>query len=77
VIFDNGKTNNLGKKQYLGYMRNKDLIAYTQKALAQYMYNRYHIQKQAWPDFSKNKAWDTIKLLREDNNIRQKLNEKT
>jgi hypothetical protein len=42
MIFDNGKTNNTGKKQYLGYMRNKDLIICTQKALAQYIYNRYH-----------------------------------
>jgi hypothetical protein len=48
VIFDNGKTNSSGKKQYLGYMRNKDLMACTQGALAQYMYNRYHVQEQAF-----------------------------
>ena len=63
-IFDNGKTNNTGKKQYLGAMRHKDVTTCVQGALAQYLFWRFHVGKQEWPDFSSSEAWDTIKLLR-------------
>jgi centromere DNA-binding complex CBF3 subunit-like protein len=32
--------------------------------LAQYLFWRFHVGKQEWPDFSSSEAWDTVKLLR-------------
>jgi hypothetical protein len=63
-IFDNGKTNSTGKKQYMGVMRHKDVEVCAQGTLAQYLFNRYQIQEEAWPDFSSPAKWDANKLLR-------------
>ena len=65
-IFDNGKTNKTGRKQYLGSMRHKDLNICAHSALANYLFNRFHVQNEAWPDFRRLKDWDDLKLLRGD-----------
>jgi hypothetical protein len=66
-IFDNGKANKTGKKQYLGCMRHKDYLLCTQGALAQYLFYRFHIAEHNWPDFSAPSCWDAIKLLKGGN----------
>ena len=66
-MIDNGKTNDTGKRQYLGAMRHKDVLFCSQGALAQYLYHRFHVaagHSEAWPDFKLPALWDTIKLLR-------------
>jgi hypothetical protein len=78
LLFDNGKTNGMGKKQYLGSMRHKDVLACSQMALAQYLFNRFHVHHERWPDMSSPKAWDTIKVLHGgDDDIKRELNRKT
>ena len=42
-MIDNGKTNDTGKRQYLGAMRHKDILFYSQGVLAQYRYHRFHV----------------------------------
>jgi hypothetical protein len=65
LMIDNGKTNDTGKRQYLGAMRHKDVLLCSQGALAQYLYYRFHVAaEKAWPDFKSPALWDTIKLLR-------------
>jgi hypothetical protein len=50
-MIDNGKTNNMGKRQYLGCMRHKEVLFCSQGALAQYLFHRFHLARHPWPDF--------------------------
>ena len=50
-MIDNGKTNNTGKRQYLGAMRHKEVLFCSQGALAQYLFHRFHLAGHPWPDF--------------------------
>jgi hypothetical protein len=45
-VFDNGKTNSSGKKQYLGTLRNKDFRICPIGALAMYLFVRFHLKKE-------------------------------
>jgi hypothetical protein len=63
-MIDNGKTNNTGKRQYLGAMRHKEVLFCSQGALAQYLFHRFHLAGHPWPDFKSPALWDRIKLLR-------------
>lgn len=76
-VFDNGKTNSSGKKQYLGALRNKDFQICRIGALAMYLFVRFHLKKEAWPNLHSLEHWDRIKLLRGGSNRERELNGKT
>ena len=77
LVFDNGKTNSSGKKQYLGALRNRDFRICPIGALAMYLFTRFHVKKEAWPNLRSPKDWDRIKLLRGGSDREHELNDKT
>ena len=62
-VFDNGKTNKAGKKQYLGAIRHADFRLCPFGAFAFYFFIRFHLRKEAWPSLRKLEDWDRIKVL--------------
>lgn len=44
-------------------MRHKDVEICMQNALTQYLFYRYHIKEETWPDFSSPEKWSRNKLL--------------
>jgi hypothetical protein len=76
-VFDNGKTNSTGRKQYLGSIRHRDPLVCPIGALAFYLFTRFHYKKEAWPSLHSLKDWDRIKLLRGGSDREHALNEKT
>jgi hypothetical protein len=76
-VFDNGKTNVVGKKQYLGALRHRDFRVCPIGALAMYFFVRFHLKKEPWPSFQSLHDWDRIKLLRGGADREKELNEKT
>ena len=76
-VFDNGKTNSTGRKQYLGSIRHRDPLVCPIGALAFYLFTRFHYKKEAWPSLCSLKDWDRIKLLRGGSDREHALNEKT
>ena len=77
MVFDNGKTNSSGKKQYLGALRNRDFRICPIGALAMYLFTRFHVKKEAWPSLRSPEDWDRIKLLRGGSDREHELNDKT
>jgi hypothetical protein len=77
IVFDNGKTNSSGKKQYLGALRNRDFRICPIGALAMYLFTRFHVKKEAWPSLRSPEDWDRIKLLRGGSDREHELNDKT
>lgn len=76
-VFDNGKTNSTGRKQYLGSIRHLDSLVCPIGALAFYLFVRFHLKGEAWPSLRTLEDWDRIKLLRGGSNRELALNEKT
>ncbi|KAN0087238.1 Transcriptional activator of glycolytic enzymes domain containing protein [Elaphomyces granulatus] len=66
IVFDNGKTNSSGKKQYLGALRNRDFRICPIGALAM---RRGRVRSP--------EDWDRIKLLRGGSDREHELNDKT
>ena len=77
MVFDNGKTNSSGKKQYLGALRNRDFRICPIGALAMYLFTRFHVKKEEWPSLRSPEDWDRIKLLRGGSDREHELNDKT
>lgn len=59
----NGKTNKWGKKQFMGAMRHKDPLLCSMGALAQYLFWRWHTNREEPPCFDKRSSWYNTKLL--------------
>jgi len=76
MVFDNGKTNSSGKKQYLGALRNRDFRICPIGALAMYLFTRFHVKKEAWPSLRSPEDY-RIKLLRGGSDREHELNDKT
>lgn len=62
-LLANGKTNQTGKKQFMGAMRHKDPTLCTMGALAQYLFWRWHIGGEEPPSFRSREDWYRIKML--------------
>jgi len=62
-IFTQDKTNQHCKIQYNATLRNKNPLLCCQFAIAAYLFGRWHIQREPFPDFTSRRSWYDIKLL--------------
>lgn len=62
-IMSNGKTNQNGRIEYTGLLRNKDVSVCGMNALAFYFFWRWEHSGESFPSFKSNKDWYDIKLL--------------
>lgn len=58
-----GKTNKVGRKEFMGSMRHKNPILCSHGALAQYLFWRFHVSGEQPPSFQRRKTWYDIKAL--------------
>jgi hypothetical protein len=63
TLLDAGKTNKVGRKEFMGSMRHKEPILCSHGALAQYLYHRFHVSGEPEPCFKARQDWYDIKLL--------------
>ncbi|KAE8260366.1 hypothetical protein A4X13_0g385 [Tilletia indica] len=61
---DNGKTNTHGRIEYGGCMRSKTVLECPHNALAIYLFERIHVDKEPFPTFKRREDWYPIHLLR-------------
>lgn len=61
LIFD--KTNQEGKAQYGVAFRNKDVQYCPVGSVAFWLFYRFHVLSEPWPNFSNRREWYSIKLL--------------
>lgn len=66
-----GKMNKTGRAQYMGAMRHKDPLLCTMRALAQYLFWRWHISGEQPPVFKSRQSWYSTKLLVGDDKQQQ------
>ena len=59
----NGKTNQFGKVQYMGTLRNRDVRLCPVGALALYLFHRWHGSGEAFPALESRRSWYLTKLL--------------
>jgi hypothetical protein len=58
-----GKTNKMGRREFMGSLRNKDPLLCPHGALAQYLFWRWHVSGEEAPSFRRRQSWYDIKLL--------------
>lgn len=58
-----GKTNRMGRKEFMGSLRNKDPLICPHGALAQYLFWRFHVSGEEAPSFRRRQSWYDIMLL--------------
>jgi hypothetical protein len=67
MVINQGKINQFGKREYAACIRNREVIAYPVKALAFYLFYRWHRGGKYFPDFTSRRHWyDTYLLKRKD-----------
>ncbi|KAG2212224.1 hypothetical protein INT45_008091 [Circinella minor] len=59
-----GKTNQEQHKLYSGIIRHKNVQTCAFGAVGFFLFHRFHVQGETFPDFSKNENWFDIKLAR-------------
>lgn len=64
LLIQHGKTNQFGKLQHVGYMRNTEVRTCPIGAAGLYLFERFHIDNEAFPDMTSSAAWYDIKFLR-------------
>ena len=52
-LLSEGKTNKVGRKEYMGSMRHKDPLLCSHSALAQYLFWRFHVSGEDAPSFQR------------------------
>jgi hypothetical protein len=57
IIMNRGKTNRGGKIEYGAMMRNKNVHKCPIGAVALYLFSRFHLEGEDFPDFSTRQAW--------------------
>ena len=60
---DNGITNRFGRIEYGACIRNRNPLICPHGALALWLYYRFHVGGESFPDIRENKNWFNIKLL--------------
>ena len=58
----NGKTNQDNQKLYSGVIRHKNVNTCALGAVGFYLFHRFHMTNERFPDFSENRNWFSIKL---------------
>ncbi|CAD6896671.1 unnamed protein product [Tilletia laevis] len=64
VKVDESKTNRTGRVEYSGALRHKDPVVDPLFALALYLFQRWEIIGEPFPDLTNNKSWYKTRLLR-------------
>lgn len=64
MMITGGKTNQEGHKLYSGVIRHKNVNTCAFGATGFYLFHRFHVQGEQFPDFSSNRNWFNIKLAR-------------
>jgi hypothetical protein len=62
-LLESGKTNKVGRKEFMGAMRHKDPLLCSHGALAQYLFWRFHASGEKEPSCASRKDWYDAKLL--------------
>jgi hypothetical protein len=65
MVMNQRKTNQFGKRKYAACIRNKKMIACPVGALAFYLFYRWHRGRKYFPDFTSQRHWYDIYLLKE------------
>lgn len=63
VILNQGKTNQFGKKELGACLRNKEVSICPHSALALFLFSRWHIKNEPFPDMISSRSWFDIKLV--------------
>ncbi|CAD6970186.1 unnamed protein product [Tilletia controversa] len=63
-LVDESKTNRTGRVEYSGALRHKDPVVDPLFALALYLFQRWEIIGEPFPDLTNNKSWYKTRLLR-------------
>jgi len=64
VIMRKGKTNQAGRVEYGAPMRCKEVLLCPLNALAMYLFWRWHVDLEPFPNFTDRKKWYDIRLLK-------------
>lgn len=64
LLIQNGKTNQYGKMQHVGYMRNKEVKLCPVGAAALYLFERFHVDNEPFPDMTTSATWYDTKFIR-------------
>ncbi|KAL9931737.1 hypothetical protein V8E36_009305 [Tilletia maclaganii] len=64
IKVNESKTNRTGRTDYTGALRHSESVLDPHFALALYLYQRWHVVGEPFPDLSSNKSWYNIRLLR-------------
>jgi hypothetical protein len=62
-LLQEGKTNKVRRKEFMGSIRHKDPLLCSHGALAQYLFWRFHVSGEEPPSFQSRRAWYDTKLL--------------
>jgi hypothetical protein len=63
VIMDQGKVNQFGRVEYGGFIRHRDVEVCAVGALAIYLFWRFHVVGEAFPDLRDRRSWHDIHVL--------------
>jgi hypothetical protein len=64
LLIQHGKTNQFGKMQHVGYMRNKEAKLCPVGAAAMYLFERFHVDNEPFPDMTTSATWYDTKFIR-------------
>ena len=76
-ILDHGKTNQFNKVEFGASIRHKDPKLCVLGAMALYLFSRFHIDGEPFPNFSKPEEWYNIKLLKSGSDRTRSISYKT
>jgi hypothetical protein len=62
MVLNQGKTNQFGKLEFTGCIRSKEVEICPVGSLALYLFARFQLGNEPFPDFRKNETWYNIKL---------------
>jgi hypothetical protein len=64
LLLNNGKTNSVNKQEFAGMCRSKNVELCAIGALAAYLFQRFNVDNEAFPNLKHPKNWYTIKVFR-------------
>jgi hypothetical protein len=62
-LLQEGKTNKVGRKEFMGSMRHMDPLLCSHGALAEYLFWRFEVSGEAPPSFRSRRSWYDLKVL--------------
>lgn len=71
MVLKQGKTNQEGLLEFAACLRNKNVYICPQMMLSFYLFYRWHIAGEAFPEFNENRDWFDFKLTRFKLNLKK------